>query len=240
MFWLLGGLVMAGWWARSVRRQGVGGEDALFVLSWVVPAAILGARLFHVLSSPEHYLLRPADALSTRGGLALWGAIAGGGLAGALAARARGLPVSVLLDAAAPGLALGEAIGRIGCLIDGSNLGPPTTLPWGVQYAHPLAQAPDFLLAHHPTPLYHALAALVLFGLLLMLRRRGIRVGTLFATWLALHALIRLGLGFVRVEPVISLGLQASQWWAVVALIGLGSGIIRARNRTARRAAGPT
>ena len=201
-----------------------------------MPAAILGGRLFHILSSPEHYLFRPADALSTRGGLALWGAIAGGGLAGVLAARARGLPVLTPLDAATPGLALAEAIGRLGCLIDGSNLGPPTTLPWGVLYAHPLAQAPDFVQARHPTPLYHALAALAAFGLLMALRRRGALPGTLFATWLALHALARFGLGFVRVEPVIAFGLQISQWWAVVALVGLGSGIIRRRHRAASRA----
>ena len=235
MFWLLGGLVAAGWWLGAVRRRGIGREDAVAILSWVVPAAIPGARLFHVLSSPEHYLLRPGDLLSTRGGLALWGALGCGGLAGVLAARARGLPVRRLLDAAAPGLALAEAVGRLGCLIDGANLGPPTSVPWGVLYAHPLAQPPDFVLARHPTPLYHALAGLATFALLATMRRRGVAPGALFSTWLGLHALARLGLGFVRVEPIVALGLQASQWWAVVALVGLGSGIIRQRNRASRR-----
>lgn len=206
----------------------------------MIPAAILGARLFHVLSSPEHYLLRPADALSTRGGLALWGAIVSGGLAGALAARARGLPVGRLLDGAAPGLALAEAVGRLGCLIDGSNLGPPSSLPWAVLYTHPLAQAPDVVQARHPTPLYHAVAALATFALLVALSRRGAVPGTLFAAWLAFHALARFGLGFLRVEPVIAFGLQVSQWWAIVVLVGLGSGIIRQRYRAARRAARPT
>ena len=209
------------------------GEDALAILSWVVPAAILGARLAHVLSSPEHYLLSPGDTLSTRGSLALWGAITGGGLIGAVVARSRGLSVLTLLDAAAPGLALAEAIGRLGCLIDGSNLGPPTGLPWGVVYANPLAQPPDFIQARHPTPLYHALAALATFGLLMVLSRRRQPAGTLFAVWLGLHALARLGLGFARLEPVIALGLQLSQWWAVVALVGLASGIIRRRYRAA-------
>lgn len=218
----------------------MGREDGLGVLSWVVPAAIVGARLFHVLSSPEHYLVQPADLLSTRGGLALWGAVAGGGLAGVLAARARGLPVRRLLDGAAPGLALAEAVGRIGCLIDGFNLGPPTGLPWAVLYIHPLAQAPDVVQARHPTPLYHALAALATFALLVVLSCRRTAPGTLFATWLALHALARFGLGFLRVEPIFVLGLQVSQWWAVVALVGLGSAIIRQRYRAARRVARPT
>ncbi len=236
VFWLVGGCVAAGWWCSAARRQGIDRESLVYVLSWVVPAALVGARVFHLLSSPEHYLLQPADALSTRGSLALWGAIAGGSLAGLYALRARRLSVGRLLDLAAPGLALGEAVGRIGCLIDGSNLGPPTMLPWAVLYTHPLAQPPDFVMPRHPTPAYHALAALSTFVLLALVRRHAFGPGAIFALWLVLHACTRFALGFVRVEPILVLGLQISQLWALVALALLGFGIIR-RRQVASRAA---
>lgn len=238
VFWLLGGCVAAGWWYRSARAGGVDAATLVDALGWVVPAALVGARLFHLLSSPEHYLLQPADAWSTRGGLALWGAIAAGALAGLLVARSRHLPAFRLLDWAAPGLALGEAVGRIGCLIDGSNLGPPTTLPWAVLYAQPLAQPPDFVLPRHPTPAYHALAALASFVVLVIVRRQRGGMGTLFALWLVLHAASRFALGYVRVEPVLIVGLQVSQLWSLVALALLASGIIRHR-RAASRASRP-
>ena len=232
LVWLLAIGIGATIWVREVGRRGIGAATALDVLTWILPAGVVGARLFHLVATIDHYAAHPGDALSvTRGGYSLWGAIAGGGLCAYLLARTRGLDLVALADAAAPALAIAEAVGRLGCLLDGSNLGVPTELPWGVVYPNPRSQAPDHVLARHPAPLYHALAALAIWALVRRLSPRLPRGGP-FALWLGLHAVARLGIGFVRADPPVLLGLQEAQWWSLVALAGLGSVMIWRLRRT--------
>jgi phosphatidylglycerol:prolipoprotein diacylglycerol transferase len=242
LFWLAGALVAAAYWIGEVDRAGSGQisrEQALDLLAWVAPAALVGARLFHVLSAGDHYALNLLEAVRPAvSGLSLWGALIGGGAFGAVAARAHRLDLAHLAGAAAPALALGEAVGRIGCLIDGSNAGTVTDLSWGVRYVHDEAQAPDRVFFRHPAPLYHAVAALVTFGLVRRAAARSWSPGAVFALWLALHATGRLGIGLVRLDPPLLLGLQQAQWCAIVALAALGFAMIRRwRGRTAAPAA---
>ena len=233
VFWLVAALLTATLWVRDLRRRQIAPQVTAGLLSWIVPGALLGARVFHVLSQVDHYAVHPLEAVGVaRGGFALWGAIVGGGLAAAIAARRRGLPLAPLADAAAPWLALGEAIGRVGCLIDGSNAGTPTGSPWGIVYADPDSQAPDPLTPRHPAPGYHALWAAVTVLLVRHIDATAAPGGR-FAAWLALHATARLAIGFVRLDPPFLLGWQQDQWIAILALAALASGMIRARRQPA-------
>ena len=126
------------------------------------------------------------------GGLGIWGGIAGGVLVGGIVAHRAGASVTALLDAAAPGLLVAQAIGRVGNWWNQELFGEPTDLPWGLEID--TERRPDayiFDTTFHPTFLYEALWNLLAAGLLLMLDRRYHvpAAGAVRALHLALHRL---------------------------------------------------
>ena len=120
---------------REARRKGIP-TDALGDLAVsIVIGSLVGARLPHVVDRWADYAANPAQIFAVHnGGLAILGALLDGFLAGGIAAQQQGLPVRRLFDAAAPGAALAQAIGRLGCLVTGDALGPPTNQTWGIVY----------------------------------------------------------------------------------------------------------
>jgi phosphatidylglycerol:prolipoprotein diacylglycerol transferase len=168
----------------------------------------------------EFYAANPHQILAVQnGGLAILGALLGGSLAGGLAARRMGLPVRRLFDAAAPGIVLGQAIGRLGCLVTGDAVGPPTDGTWGVVYRNPGAMVPELGVAYQPTFLYEAGWDLGVFGVLWALRARGRGDGQLFALYLGLYAAGKFALTYLRAEAVWVAGLQQAQLVALGALL---------------------
>ncbi len=171
--------------AAELRRRAV---DPAPVQDLVVPSALLGlaaARLLHILLfDPGWYLAHPGDVLSLwSGGLAFQGALlAGLGTAAWLCWR-RALPFWRVADSVAPGVALGQAIGAVGSLLNGSSYGTPTDLPWAAVFADPRGQAP-LGVPVHPTQLYEVAAALLLFIGLWLTRRRLHRDGAVFLLYL--------------------------------------------------------
>jgi len=119
--------------ARQAERKGFEKADVYDGALWVVLAGLLGARLFHVIDHwPHEYAPNPIRALYIwEGGLAIWGGVFGGLIAVAVLARWRGWRLPSLLDAAAPGLVLGQGIGRFACIITGDAMGKPTNGPFG-------------------------------------------------------------------------------------------------------------
>src|SRR5262249_27491597 len=102
---------------REARRKGISEDQTYNSAMWGVMGAVVGARLFHVVDRIDFYLENPASILAIQqGGLAIWGGVAGGIAAGALYCRMAGLPVARVADVAAPGLLLGQIVGRLGCL----------------------------------------------------------------------------------------------------------------------------
>lgn len=164
------------------------------------------------------YAADPVRALAlNEGGLAIAGAVLGGTAAGVIAARRYGLPIRALSDAAAPGAILGQAIGRLGCLVNGDALGPATD-GFGVRYVHPGALAPQLGVTYVPTFLYEGIGDLVILVALLLVRDR-IRVpGGLFALYLALYGVLKFAVTFLRTERVIVFGLQEAQLLALGAI----------------------
>jgi prolipoprotein diacylglyceryl transferase len=122
---------------RRLRRRGVAPGVILDIAVWAVPFGIVGARIYHVVTSPQQYFGaggHPLDAFKIwQGGLGIWGAVAGGALGAWIAARQLGIPLSVVADALAPGLPLAQAVGRFGNWFNNELYGGPTTLPWGLQ-----------------------------------------------------------------------------------------------------------
>ena len=210
--------------AREAERKGFKKEAVYDAATWIIVGGIVGARLFHVLDHWSHeYAANPIRALYIwEGGLAIWGAMVGGLLAAALITWQRGWPFPRLLDAAAPGLVLAQAIGRIACVITGDAMGKPTSGPIGFAYTSPNAMVPELGVYYTPMPVYELVINLGIFAILWQLRKRDWPDGKLFLVYLTLYSLERFFLAFTSSYRIIAFGLTQSQ---IVAVFGLAIGL---------------
>jgi prolipoprotein diacylglyceryl transferase len=192
-------LTTARWESRGGRRDLVQ-EVAL----WGFPAGLIGGRLYFLATSwnevPRHWW---GPFAIWQGGLGIWGGIAGGTLAGLWVLRRRGVDIPQFLDAAAPGLLVAQAIGRVGNYFNQELFGGPTSLPWGLKIdaAHRPAHYAQYT-TFHPTFLYELVWNLALAGALVWLGRRGrIRAPGLFALYVAGYSGFRIFEELLRVDP---------------------------------------
>jgi len=229
---------------REARRVGMSPEVALDLGLWLLVSGVVFARAVFVALNWSDFAPRPADALYIwrEGGLSFHGGLGGGILAGAIFSKWRRIPFWSLADVTAPGLALGYAITRIGCFLNGCCYGAPTSLPWGVRF--PLY--PDSQITtepSHPTQLYAALGSLAIFAALLLLRKRLFARGQVFLLYLVLYAIMRSGMEVLRkgysarlLVDGITQGQFASALMFVIGVVGL---VVAHRRRAAGNAAGP-
>ena len=187
---------------RWVARGGRPGTVA-DVATVAVPVGIVGARLYPVDTSPERYLEDPVAALYVwQGGLGIPGGILGGALAVWLYCRRRSIAVGAFGDAVAPGVALAQAVGRLGNWFNQELFGRPTDLPWGLEIARRfrpegLADVATF----HPTFLYELLWNVgVALAVVAVDRRRRLGHGRAFALYLALYAVGRGWIEALRID----------------------------------------
>ena len=185
---------------------------------WCIPAGLVGARLYHVVTDWELFsghLIRIPELW--RGGLGLPGVLLGGALGAAIGARRAGLRPLLVFDCIAPGLVAAQAIGRWGNYFNQELFGRPTTLPWGVEVdpAHRPAQYAAYR-TFQPTFLYESLWNLALLAFLLWLIPRVWQQtppGTIFITYLAGYSAGRLVTESLRSDYAHTLaGLRINQW----------------------------
>jgi len=216
--------------ALTTRRwERRGGARTLVheVALWGFPAGLVGGRLYHLATSWNEVPHQWWGPLAIwQGGLGIWGGIAGGTLAGVWVLRRRHVDTAAFMDAAAPGLLVAQAIGRIGNYFNQELFGGPTTLPWGLEIdpAHRPVGYERFA-TFHPTFLYELLWNLALASVLIWLgRRQRIRAPGLFALYVAGYSLGRIGEELLRVDPAHHLfGLRLNLYVAsVLCVAGLG------------------
>lgn len=217
------------------RVQGIADDDVYSMLYRAAIGALIGARLAYAINHFSDYADDPLSVLKVwEGGISLFGGIAGGVLAAATVMRARRLQFWSLLDAAAPGLALGIAIGRIGDLIVGDHLGKVTDFPLGFRCTDADTASPCIAplgQGVHMPALYDLVNASVLLAVLLVLRRRQRWDGFLIVFAAGWYGLGRLLEDFYRIDDPVALGLSGSQLTALT-LVVLATGWLVLARRT--------
>ena len=210
-------LVLFLWVAWQVRRGAKITYDTLVMMALVsIPAGIISSRLLHVIDDWDYYSQYPSQIIGTEG-LTIFGAIVGATLAIWVYTRIAHLNFGYITDTIAPGIVLAQAIGRVGCLLNGCCYGGETDIWCGITYTNPESEAPVGVTVH-PTQVYEIIFLLLAFIPLYLLRNRLKPDGSLFLVYLTLYSAWRVGIGFLRdVEPFL-FGLQQAQVLGIAVL----------------------
>ena len=159
------------WVLRETRRGATLSYDTVITAALVgIPSGIIISRLLHVIDMWDYYSQNMGQIIGGSG-LTAWGGILGAALGIWIYSRFSKFQFGYFADVTAPGIILAQAVGRVGCIINGCCYGLPTSLPWAVIYTHPNSFAP-LGIPIHPTQIYEIIALLVIFGGLLLLKER--------------------------------------------------------------------
>ena len=196
---------------------------------------LIGSRINWVLEHTSEFADDPAGALFGGTGLTWYGGAIGGALAVGLWARRRGMFDVGLLDLCAAPLALGYAVGRIGCQLSGDgDYGKEWDGPWAMGYPDGTIPTPPGVEVH-PTPVYETLAmGAVALGLWRV--RDRLAPGLVFAWYLVLAGLERFLVEFIRLNETVALGLTTPQWLSLAMILAGALWLLRARGRPAEAA----
>jgi phosphatidylglycerol:prolipoprotein diacylglycerol transferase len=222
--------------ARRLRELGKPPDWAYEMAFAGLIGGLVGSRVYYIVQNYDQVRHDLLGNLFSGSGLVWYGGAIGGAIAVLLWARRRGILGLGLLDLASVPLALGYAIGRIGCQISGDgDYGLPSNLPWAMGYPHGTVPTPPGVQVQ-PTPIYETVAmGLIAWGL--WRRRDAYRPGILFALYLVLSGLERLLVEFVRRNTEVVAGLTAPQLESIGLMIAGGAWIAVAAGRGGVRAA---
>ncbi len=224
------------------RWRARGGEPGTVadVATLAVPFGLVGGRLYHVITSSELYFGKgrhPIEALYIwRGGLGIWGAIALGGVGAWIACNRRGISIAAFGDAVAPGIAVAQAIGRLGNWFNQELYGGPTMLPWALRIdADHRPPATPTVALYHPTFLYELLWNLGVAALVIWAERRfRLRRGRAFALYVAAYTVGRFWIEALRVDAAHHIfGLRLNDWVSILVFLGAVAFMVLRRDSVA-------
>ena len=205
---LLATAYLAGLWYATARARarGLNADRVMDLGIAIIISALVGAKLLLVVVEFDHFVQNPSEIWTIlRSGGVFYGGLILSVVVAFWFIRRHRLPIWRTCDAFAPGIALGQAVGRLGCLMAGCCYGKPTELPWGITFTNPLAAAnvgTPLAVSLHPTQLYESAAALLILGLLLLAERRSEGfAGRTFWTYLLIYPAARFLIEFYRGDP---------------------------------------
>ncbi|MFA7323714.1 MAG: prolipoprotein diacylglyceryl transferase [Candidatus Nanopelagicales bacterium] len=228
-FAIIVGIVLAVWIGnRRYEARGGAPGTVTDLAIWAVPFGIVGGRLYHVITDHQLYFGPGGAGFSGAiriwdGGLGIWGAVALGALGAWIGARRKGIALLPVADAIAPGIAVAQAVGRLGNYFNQELFGSPTSLPWGLEIdpAHRPTGYEQYA-TFHPTFLYEALWMLGVAAILVWADRRfNLGHGRVFALYVVLYCAGRFWIENLRIDSANHiLGLRLNVWTAII--VGLG------------------
>jgi len=234
------GFFMAGWVMQErLRELGRSDHYAWDIIVAGVIGGLLGAKLWYAA------LYGDPRALFHRAGLVWYGGLLGGAAVVLLNGRWRRVPLRFTLELAAPALAVGQALGRVGCFLVQDDYGVPTSLPWGMKFPEGLppstaqnlaawgVEVPDGanafdVLAVHPTQLYEAAALMLAFWILWRLRSSPRGTGWLFGLYLMLAGTERFLVEFIRAKDDRFFGMFTLAQLTSLAAVAVGAMLVAA------------
>jgi phosphatidylglycerol---prolipoprotein diacylglyceryl transferase len=241
---LSAGLVMR----PIMKEKGMDPERAWDVVFMGVIGGVIGAKLYYVLLHWQETAADPLGMIFSRGGMVWYGGFFGATALIVWDTRRAGIAVAKMADIVAAPLALGYAVGRVGCFLVGDDWGRPTDLPWGVRFprGYPpttvesiernfgvtvdpaLVEKYGNVLPVHPTQLYEVGLSLIFFAVLWRMRDHGHRTGWLFMLWLVLAGAERFLVEIFRVKDDRFFGPLSVAQLISIALIAVGVwGLVR-------------
>ena len=229
---ILMGIVLAVW-ITTTRWKKLGGnfDQVLDITLVSVPAGIIGARLYHIITTPERFFGPDGDWAEMfriwNGGLGIWGGVLFGALAAWAWCRHKHYPMALLADAIAPGLLVAQAVGRLGNWFNQELYGAPTTLPWGLklnmegtaighsEQCYDGATCPSGTL-FHPTFLYEMIWNLIGAAIIVYIGSKAmkkLKAGSLFAVYIMWYTLGRTWIESLRIDYAHEfLGVRINVW----------------------------
>jgi prolipoprotein diacylglyceryl transferase len=219
-----------------MRRRGAPKSTVLDIAVWAVPAGIIGARIYHVITTPGPYFGADGDPIRAlyiwEGGLGIWGSVAGGAVGAWIACRRLGIPLTFVADCLAPGLPLAQGIGRWGNWFNNELYGKSTDLPWGLRVyefdtstgraVETATGEPAVAGTFHPAFLYESIWDIGIAILVWQLdKRHRFGKGRAFALYVMLYSVGRFWVELLRTdEASYFLGMRLNNWTAIIVFIG--------------------
>jgi phosphatidylglycerol:prolipoprotein diacylglycerol transferase len=238
LFGLMAGiaLLVSGWISGlELKRRGLPVDFGWTMVGWAAVCGFGGAKVWAVLQDPVALYHDPIGQTFSGSGFVWYGGLLGGTLGVSWAIVRHGLPWLTVVDCVAPALAVGQAVGRVGCQLAGDgDWGKVSDVPWAMTYPYAIVGWPyPEGVRVHPTPVYEMLAYVAVFALLWSVRKRPHADGTIFWWYLVLAPGARFVIEFWRINPPLAFGLSAAQIFSLV-LVAIGTGaLLTQRRRTA-------
>ncbi|MFP6656017.1 MAG: prolipoprotein diacylglyceryl transferase [Myxococcota bacterium] len=211
-----------------MTEEGLDPDDGANMLIWIMIGGVLGAKLYYATDFSLRGETEFWSALLSRAGMVFYGGLIGGAIAGYAGCRFYKISPKLFANAIAIPLAVGQGIGRIGCLLVGDDYGHATDLPWGIAFPNGLPPV-DFPV--HPTQIYESVW---LFLVAAVLWRRRKKSPSLMGEYLILNGIGRAIVEIWRLNPRVALNLSEAQWIGI-AIVLFGAVLVIRENRERAR-----
>jgi phosphatidylglycerol:prolipoprotein diacylglycerol transferase len=206
---------------RELKLRDKDPELAYKLLLVIIPSAIVGSKLFNIFESWDEFLRDPMGMIFSGAGLAVYGGLVFSLAASIFVIKKNKEKVLEIFDLTAPAIALGYAVGRIGCHVSGDGCyGIPTSSFLGTAYPNGIVPTSVNV---YPTPLFESFVSFLFFAFLLKLRKKEMPTGKLFFIYLILNGIARFLVEFIRLNPKELLGLTQAQ---IIAVLLVMTGIL--------------
>jgi phosphatidylglycerol:prolipoprotein diacylglycerol transferase len=213
---------------REFRLKDIDPDLAYKLLIVIIPSAIIGAKVFHIFENFEEFVSSPASMIFSGAGLSVYGGFVLSFISAIVVIRKNNEKVLKIFDTTSPSMALGYAIGRLGCHASGDGCyGIPSDSIFSVAYPNGIVPITANVV---PAPLLESFASFLFFLILMKLRKHDIKTGMIFFIYLIMNGFARFMVEFVRLNPVTSLCLTKAQIVAAgFIIIGIAGLIILTR-----------